>query len=76
MPFQSKRRVPEQRPSRYGGTYTAHVMMVKCCGVEFECSANTNTCQHCGADYNGFGQGLAPRHLWGEETGEHPSECI
>lgn len=24
----------------------------------------------CGAEYNGFGQRLAPRKYWGEETGE------
>ena len=25
-----------------------------------------STCSRCGADYNGSGQLLAPRHLWGE----------
>jgi hypothetical protein len=34
----------------------------------------TNTCD-CGADYNMSGQRLAPREQWGEETGEHWSEC-
>lgn len=28
------------------------------------------TCDHCGADYNGAGQRLAPRSQWGWETGE------
>jgi hypothetical protein len=28
-----------------------------------------NTCD-CGAEYNGFGQRLAPRSQWGDETGE------
>ena len=35
-----------------------------------------STCSHCGADYNGSGQLLAPRHLWGEETGEHPADLV
>jgi hypothetical protein len=35
----------------------------------------TNTCD-CGADYNMSGQRLAPREQWGEETGEHWSDCI
>lgn len=30
----------------------------------------TNTCDKCGADYNSFGQLLAPRSQWGEDTGE------
>jgi hypothetical protein len=29
-----------------------------------------NTCDHCGREYNGSGQELAPREQWGEETGE------
>ena len=32
-------------------------------------SAWENECD-CGALYNGFGQHLAPRSQWGEETGE------
>lgn len=35
----------------------------------------TNTCD-CGADYNMSGQRLAPREQWGEETGEHWTECV
>ena len=35
-----------------------------------------STCSHCGSDYNGSGQLLAPRHLWGEETGEHPADLV
>ena len=34
----------------------------------------TTTCD-CGKDYNSSGQELAPREQWGEETGEHWSEC-
>lgn len=39
-------------------------------------SAMTNTCDGCGADYNGSGQRLAPRHLWGEETNETAGEIM
>lgn len=48
----------------------------KCeCGRKVELwNAMTNTCD-CGREYNGSGQELAPRHQWGEETGEHWSEC-
>jgi hypothetical protein len=38
-------------------------------------SAFTNTCR-CGRDYNSSGTELAPREFWGEETGEHPCECV
>lgn len=47
----------------------------KCdCGRTVICRNFTNTCE-CGADYNSAGQRLAPRHFWGEETGEHWTEC-
>lgn len=50
-------------------------VVVKCdCGRKLECSAFTETCE-CGADYNWAGQRLAPRSQWGEETGEHWSDC-
>lgn len=54
------------------------IPMVHCdCGLFIiECYDFTNTCEHCGADYNFAGQRLADRSQWGEETGEHPSECI
>ena len=44
---------------------------VKCenCGEWVLLEDFTNTCD-CGAEYNGFGQRLAPRNLWGWETGE------
>ncbi len=45
------------------------------CGRQVECWDFTNTCA-CSADYNFAGQRLAPREQWGEETGEHPSDCI
>ena len=44
------------------------------CGEDVECHDFTNTCQ-CGADFNMSGHRLAPRSQWGEETGEHWTEC-
>jgi len=50
---------------------------IKCaCGCEVELDHYTNTCDSCERDYNMSGQELAPRQYWGEETGEHPSECF
>lgn len=40
-----------------------------------QCFNFTNTCELCGADFNFAGQRLAPREQWGEETGEHWSDC-
>ena len=49
--------------------------ILKCsCGKEVTCNQFTNTC-HCGNDYNFSGSLLAPREQWGEETGEHWTEC-
>ena len=44
------------------------------CGLEVELANFTNTCE-CGIDYNTAGQRLAAREQWGEETGEHWTEC-
>lgn len=44
------------------------------CGEEIECLNFTNTCE-CGRDYNFTGSLLADRSQWGQETGEHWSEC-
>ena len=44
------------------------------CGAEVYLSHFTNTCD-CGADYNMSGERLASREQWGEETGEHWSDC-
>lgn len=44
------------------------------CGEEIALETMTNTCQHCGREYNGFGQLLSDHSCWGEETGEHPSD--
>jgi hypothetical protein len=44
------------------------------CGAELELiSAWSNACE-CGQEYNGFGNVLAPRSQWGEETGETESD--
>jgi hypothetical protein len=45
------------------------------CGSVVYLERFTNPCE-CGRDYNSSGQLLAPREQWGEETGEHWSECI
>lgn len=50
---------------------------LKCdCGEIVHLSGFTNTCDGCDADYNMSGQLLAPRDQWGEETGEHWSDCL
>lgn len=54
-----------------------HRAVIKCsaCKNGEVCLANfTNTCE-CGADYNMSGSRLADRSQWGEETGEHWTEC-
>jgi len=48
----------------------------KCsCGEEVVLSSFTNTCDKCDRDYNMQGDLLAHRSQWGEETGEHWTEC-
>ena len=49
---------------------------VKCCDVWLSLGKFTNTCSLCDADYNGSGQLLATRQCWGEETGEHWTNCL
>lgn len=46
--------------------------IVEClCGKPLELhDASENDCKECRAICNGFGQFLAPRSQWGEETGE------
>lgn len=46
------------------------------CGEKVQLAGFTNTCGHCGADYNLFGQRLAHRSQWGEETGESLSDIL
>lgn len=61
-------RFPEHRMQKVG--------YVKCdCGRLVGCYSFTNTCI-CGTDYNSFGQRLAPREQWGEETGESLSDIF
>jgi hypothetical protein len=49
---------------------------IRCeCGREVELAHFTNTCS-CNRDYNMSGQLLGPRESWGEETGEHWTDCI
>jgi len=50
--------------------------MITCCGKELFCDGFTNTCPHCGADYNWNGTRLAPRSCWGEETGETADDIL
>ena len=52
--------------------------VIRCnCGYEFGLhNAWLNTCPRCQQDYSGNGQMLAPRYLWGEETGEHWSDAV
>lgn len=45
------------------------------CGREVALDAFTCPCE-CGRDYNFAGHLLAPRSQWGEETGEHWTECF
>lgn len=55
-----------------------HPAIMECedpsCRAHIELEGFTNTCQ-CGIDYNFAGQRLATREQWGEETGEHWTEC-
>ncbi len=46
--------------------------VIKCrCGKKLSLDSSwANECEECGREYNGFGQLLAPRSQWGEETGE------
>lgn len=61
---------------RYINRYTEPAVGIcNNCGSEVELSCFTNTCEKCDTDYNMSGQELAPREQWGEETGEHWSEC-
>ena len=46
------------------------------CGGQVTLGGFTNTCGRCHADYNGWGQRLAPREQWGEETGESAEDIL
>ena len=45
------------------------------CGRSIYLDKFTNACP-CGVDYDSAGVALAPRSQWGEDTGEHWSECF
>lgn len=50
--------------------------VIRCaCGSEISLAHFTNTCQ-CSRDYDMSGQLLGPRESWGEETGEHWTDCV
>lgn len=60
----------------YTHTYITPKMGV-CCDTEFELSSFTNWCPDCDQPYNSAGQALSRNYQqWGEETGEHWTECI
>ncbi len=55
--------------------------IIKCdCGARVTAHRGSwmgvHTCDRCGRDYNSAGQELAPRHQWGEETGESYSDLM
>jgi hypothetical protein len=51
-------------------------LKIRCdCGLQLVCSQDINPCK-CARDYNMSGQVMAPRNLWGEETGEHPADIL
>ena len=57
------------------GEYVGHTPRIgKCdCGAELYLHGWICPCD-CGREYNSSGDLLAPRHQWGHETGEHPSD--
>ena len=46
------------------------------CGAHVELDGFTCECTRCGRLYNSGGQELSDPHTWGEETGEHWTECF
>jgi len=62
---------------RHAVCYTRLQKIGRCeCGSRVCLDHFTNTCEKCGRDYNFAGSELAQREQWGEETGEHPCECV
>ena len=54
-----------------------HHPIGKCyCGDTVMLDGFTNTCDTCERDYSIGGHLLAPRHLWGEETGETEADIL
>ena len=62
------------RIDSWENSYTSPAIGKCGCGRHVTLANFTNTCE-CGADYNSSGQALAPRSQWGEETGEHWTDC-
>jgi uncharacterized CHY-type Zn-finger protein len=56
-------------------SYTEPAILKCSCKRNVILDSFTNTCVNCESDYNMQGQLLADRSQWGEETGEHWSEC-
>jgi|MudIll2142460700_1097286.scaffolds.fasta_scaffold01173_4 DNA-directed RNA polymerase subunit RPC12/RpoP len=52
--------------------------VIRCdCGRKLEAPLGGDFhCEHCHREYNAFGQHLAPRELWGEETGETLADIL
>jgi hypothetical protein len=70
-------------PSRYRlelqtatQTYKEPALWECACGTQIECPNFTNICPNCGTYYNWAGQELNPPEMWGEETGEQPSDIL
>lgn len=67
---------PEQEHVSEHGVYLEPAIGIcDVCQRKVELAHFTNRCA-CGADYNFAGQRLAPRSQWGEETGEHWTDCF
>lgn len=58
------------------GPITYPIIRCDCANHEpIACEDFTNSCTFCGADYDSNGTRLAHFSQWGEETGEHWSDC-
>lgn len=63
------------KADEYSHWAKVYPVVICACGAKIICTGFTNTCDRCDSDYNFAGALLAPREQWGEETGEHCSEC-
>ena len=61
---------------RHADYYRSPAVGLCDCGCKVQLPNFTNTCPKCGTDYNSSGQRLGPREQFGEETGEHWTECL
>ena len=74
---EAARMIDEGVVDQVGHYYESPVIECVRCHTEVELyDAFLSSCDHCGADYNGSGQLLAPREQWGEETGESLSDIL